>query len=302
MIRSRSALTAVFLLLLSLAPAAHAEDASLPTRVSLLVGFPSEDPASGDDDRGVLVLPGTVLPIQSTSAPDQTFITKEQEHSLRLTNVGTQLVESFNLGRFEVVYSIFHDLEINTPRPLPGPTRSTDVSLQVEMLGFNHETASYEAKMFEGSTVIAEPRLIAERGKQAVIGSTNGEDAPYLFLVIEPAPPTPKGTRNQAGPYYVGGDVVPPRVVTKTPPQYTELARKERTQGVVIVQATIAKTGTVDNIQVLKGLPNGLDQAAVDAISTWQFEPATLDGTPVAVYYNLTINFRLDAEKSKEDE
>ncbi len=37
----------------------------------------------------------------------------------------------------------------------------------------------------------------------------------------------------------------------------------------------------------------GLDQAAVDAIKKWRFEPATLHGKPVAVYYNLTVNFRL---------
>jgi len=33
---------------------------------------------------------------------------------------------------------------------------------------------------------------------------------------------------------------------------------------------------------------------AVEAIQQWKFEPALCDGKPVAVYYNLTINFRLE--------
>lgn len=37
----------------------------------------------------------------------------------------------------------------------------------------------------------------------------------------------------------------------------------------------------------------GLDQKALEAVREWKFEPATLDGEPVAVYYNLTINFTL---------
>jgi protein TonB len=37
----------------------------------------------------------------------------------------------------------------------------------------------------------------------------------------------------------------------------------------------------------------GLDQAAAEAIKSWKFKPATLNGKPVAVYYNLTVNFTL---------
>jgi TonB family protein len=37
----------------------------------------------------------------------------------------------------------------------------------------------------------------------------------------------------------------------------------------------------------------GLDSAAADAVKKWKFKPATLNGKPVAVIYNLTVNFRL---------
>ena len=62
----------------------------------------------------------------------------------------------------------------------------------------------------------------------------------------------------------------------------------------LIIQAIIDKEGNVTSVKLLKGLPMGLDQAALDAIKKWRFRPATLaDGRPVAVYYTLTVNFQL---------
>ena len=95
------------------------------------------------------------------------------------------------------------------------------------------------------------------------------------------------------GPIYVGGNVLPPEKIYAPQPIYTEIARKARIQGVVIVQAIIDKEGKVTNVKVLKGLPMGLDESAVDAIKKWQFKAATLNGKPVTVYFNLTVNFKL---------
>ena len=78
-----------------------------------------------------------------------------------------------------------------------------------------------------------------------------------------------------------------------SPATTPEIARKARIQGVVIVEAIIDKEGNVTNVKILKGLPMGLDSAASDAVSKWKFRPATLNGKPVAVIYNLTVNFRL---------
>lgn len=113
-------------------------------------------------------------------------------------------------------------------------------------------------------------------------------DTDIIFGIPEGPPPA-----EPEGPIRVGGDVQPPVKLVAPSPQYTEIARKARIQGVVIVEAIIDKEGNVTNVKVLKGLPMGLDSAAAEAVKKWKFKPATLNGKPVAVIYNLTVNFRL---------
>ena len=94
-------------------------------------------------------------------------------------------------------------------------------------------------------------------------------------------------------PRRVGGDVMAPVAISRVPPVYPELARKARISGVVIIEAIIDKQGQVRNARVLKGLPMGLDRAALDALMQWRFRPGTLNGRPIDVIFTLTINFTL---------
>ena len=95
----------------------------------------------------------------------------------------------------------------------------------------------------------------------------------------------------------VGGDVKAPVVVQRIEPAYPEEARKARISGIVILEVIIDHTGAVKDVTVLKPLPFGLSEAAVDAVKQWTFAPGTLDGKPVDVLFNLTMNFKLDTPK-----
>jgi TonB family protein len=121
--------------------------------------------------------------------------------------------------------------------------------------------------------------------------------AAALLVLLGPAAPVlPQETPRAEGPppYRVGGEVTRPEILSMTKPVYTEAARRARVTGTVIVEAVIDEQGNVTEARVLKGLPMGLDQAALDAIQAWKFKPATLQGRPVRVYYVLTVNFNVD--------
>jgi protein TonB len=94
-------------------------------------------------------------------------------------------------------------------------------------------------------------------------------------------------------PVRVGGDVQAPVAISRIEPTYTEVARKARIEGIVIIEAIIDRNGNVTDARVLKPLPLGLDAAALEAVKRWKFKPGTLNGQPVPVIYNLTVNFRL---------
>ena len=92
------------------------------------------------------------------------------------------------------------------------------------------------------------------------------------------------------------GDVKPPKVIKKVEPDYPEEARKEGIEGVVILESTTDKYGVVQEVKILRSIP-ALDQAAIDAVKQWIFEPMVIDGEPIGVIFTVTCQFRLDDEK-----
>ncbi|MGA8810160.1 MAG: TonB family protein [Thermoanaerobaculia bacterium] len=109
----------------------------------------------------------------------------------------------------------------------------------------------------------------------------------------KPAPPPAPETKDE-GPLRVGGDVKAPVATARVKPDYTDAARKAHINGVVIVEAIVNKQGEVEQVKVLKGLPMGLSEQAVEAVKKWHFRPGTLNGEPVEVIFSLTVNFTLE--------
>lgn len=119
---------------------------------------------------------------------------------------------------------------------------------------------------------------------------------PVDFPTNDTADPGANRNLAEAPIYAVEGDVVAPRALNRVPPDYPAAAKEARITGTVVVEAVIGSDGAIRDAQVTDSLEESLDQAALDAVRQWTFDPATLNGKPVAVYYNLTLNFRLDGE------
>jgi protein TonB len=75
-------------------------------------------------------------------------------------------------------------------------------------------------------------------------------------------------------------------------PTYPQMARIAHIQGDVLLQATISKTGVIENLHGVQGHPI-LIQAAMDAVKQWKYKPYLLNGEPVEIQTQVTVNFKL---------
>lgn len=87
--------------------------------------------------------------------------------------------------------------------------------------------------------------------------------------------------------------VVRARILRRTEPTYTEVARREGVEGTVVLRAVFSSDGTVKHILVIRGLPYGLTQEAIQAARKIKFVPATKEGKPVSQFIQIEYNFSL---------
>jgi len=104
-----------------------------------------------------------------------------------------------------------------------------------------------------------------------------------------PPPPKPK----QTGPLRVGGNVQAAKIINRVQPIYPPLARQTRISGTVRLHAIIGKDGTIQSLEVVSGHPL-LQQAALDAVRQWRYQPTLLNGDPVDVDTTIDVIFSLN--------
>ena len=75
-------------------------------------------------------------------------------------------------------------------------------------------------------------------------------------------------------------------------PVYPQEAQDAKVEGVVILEIVVGADGRVEDTRVLRSIPL-LDQAAIDAVTEWEFQPTLLNGAPTRVVMTVTINFTL---------
>jgi protein TonB len=84
----------------------------------------------------------------------------------------------------------------------------------------------------------------------------------------------------------------PADLISGPRPQYPATARLARIEGVVVLNAVIARDGSIQHLQALSGHPM-LVPAALDAVRQWRYRPYLLNGEPVEVETQITVNFTL---------
>jgi len=117
---------------------------------------------------------------------------------------------------------------------------------------------------------------------------------PVLFPPDTRVTPTPKDADTDYSRVFNPREVdTKVRIISKPAPSYTDQARMNQVQGTVILRVVFSSTGSVTNISVVRGLPDGLSERAISAARETKFTPATKDGRAVSVSMLLEYNFNL---------
>jgi protein TonB len=81
-------------------------------------------------------------------------------------------------------------------------------------------------------------------------------------------------------------------LLKKVAPSYPQNALRMHIEGIVELMATISKNGDITHIKIISG--NGqLTKAASDAVKQWKYKPYLLNGEPVEIQTQVTVNFKL---------
>jgi len=93
--------------------------------------------------------------------------------------------------------------------------------------------------------------------------------------------------------YVEGGTITEPIANEKVNPKYPPEMRKDGVSGQVIAELVIDEKGMVQAVEILESPAEGLSDASSEALEQWTFQPATMEGKPVAVTYMVTLAFKL---------
>jgi TonB family protein len=151
-------------------------------------------------------------------------------------------------------------------------------------------------------------RLLGPSGRsssQDTPSSQSNDEArstPDMKAVNEPAaagsPTTrqvvhdPETTPQTIGRVPLAAEAAQNLVITKVVPTYPMLARQAHIQGAVVLQADISKDGSVESLRAISGHPL-LIPSAIDSVKQWKYKPYLLNGEPVPVQTQITVNFTL---------
>jgi protein TonB len=181
-------------------------------------------------------------------------------------------------------------LLVAPPAPPPAPPQQTlRAQARAESVDRDLQIPSKIPHAIKQIDDAAPPSPIGVVGIDDVAG--NNADSSIEGLVngtghtsVIQAPPPPK--------VHLSSGVMKGNLLDKVAPQYPAIAREARVQGTVVLQATISKTGVIENLRVLSGPPL-LQQAALDAVRSWRYTPYQLNGEPVEVETTVEVIFNL---------
>ena len=136
---------------------------------------------------------------------------------------------------------------------------------------------------------VARPKIPVETLDEDVEEEETIEDTRLDMSDLPDAPPPPPPSR---GNFLVFDKA--PKVKKYVKAEYPALAKQAEIEGIVTLQVTINERGRVMDARVIRSDAEILNQAALDAIKQWEFEPAEQSGNPVKATITIPLQFTLN--------
>jgi TonB family protein len=137
--------------------------------------------------------------------------------------------------------------------------------------------------------------IVPGRNEGGVIGGIIGS---VPTAAVAPPPPAGAATAPHPERMLVGANVQQAKLIQQAKPVYPPLARQARIEGHVILNAVIAKDGTIEDLTFVKGHPL-LVPAAMEAVKQWVYAPTLVNGEPVEVMTQIDVNFTLSVDAAQ---
>lgn len=114
------------------------------------------------------------------------------------------------------------------------------------------------------------------------------------FTQSQPQPPAEQSTSGPplGDPVHLKPGVTNGILLKRVNPEYPIKARRKGIQGTVVLHAVIGKEGDIVGLTMVSGDPL-LVKAALKAVKQWKYQPYLLEGKPVEVDTEITVNFAL---------
>lgn len=195
-----------------------------------------------------------------------------------------------------IIFSVVASPPPPPPPPPPLGSKAADTRQQVE------EIVPEPEEILQPQEIVEEMPVVEEHTSGDVGNDVGGPDGvPWGQRDGVPGGKLngmPDGVLGGTGPVeqaplIVGGEVTPPVLKHKLEPEYPEIARRARLEGRVILEAVISATGSVEEVRILRSSNPLFDEAAIEAVQQWEYEPARQSGRPVAVYFTVDVVFSL---------
>lgn len=178
-----------------------------------------------------------------------------------------------------------------SPPPAPPPAAPAPrVQAKAEMLSTELRAPSRIPKAIKQVNEAAIPPSMGVQGMEGLSNGIPGGIGAIINSVgtVRPAVVKPSAPIS----FNVSSGVMAGYLLVKTLPQYPAIPKVAGIQGTVVLQATISKSGSIENLRAISGPPM-LQQAAIDAVRSWRYKPYLLNGGPVEVETTINVVFHL---------